>query len=185
MTTEQKPPRGTVIELAPAAGRGEHWWPVAVAIIAVVGLHVVLPARYRVQPVWVIPVVLLALLAVLIAGDPGRIDRQKTWLRVLMGIVIAVITLANLLAAGRLVVDILTNNKLYAANPAGECGSHGLKVENTATGYCRILSNDFSKINYNTRTAADVINIASSSVVSSLTITNNAYHIDPVGWAGG
>jgi hypothetical protein len=95
MTTEQEPPRGTVIELAPAAERGEHWWPVALAIIAVVGLHVVLPARYRVQPVWVIPVVLLALLAVLIAGDPGRIDRQKTWLRVLMGIVIAVITLAT------------------------------------------------------------------------------------------
>ena len=43
---------------------------------------------------------LFALLAVLIAADPGRIDRQKAWLRVLMGIVIAVITLANLLAAG-------------------------------------------------------------------------------------
>ena len=54
------------------------------AIVAVVGLHVVLPARYRVQPVWVVPVVLLALLAVMIVGNPGRIDRQKTWLRVLM-----------------------------------------------------------------------------------------------------
>jgi hypothetical protein len=127
MTTEQKPPpRRTEIELAPAAERGEHWWPVALAIIAVVGLHVILPARYRVQPVWVIPVVLLTLLAVLIAGDPGRIDRQKTWLRVLMDIVIAVITLANLLAAGRLVVDILTNNKLYAANPAGELAAGGV-----------------------------------------------------------
>ena len=69
------------------------------AIIAVHCLHVVLPARYRVQPVWVIPVVLLMLLAVLIAGTPARIDRQKVWPRVLMGIVIAVITLANLLAA--------------------------------------------------------------------------------------
>jgi hypothetical protein len=49
MTTEQKPPRGTGSELAPAAERGEHWWPVALAIVAVVGLHVVLPARYRVQ----------------------------------------------------------------------------------------------------------------------------------------
>ena len=86
----------------------------------------VLPARYRVQPVWVIPVVLLALLAVLIAADPGRIDRQKAWLRGLMGIVIAVITLANLLAAGRLVVDIMTNNKLYAANPAGELAAGGV-----------------------------------------------------------
>ncbi len=126
MSAERKPPSWSEIELAPAAERGEHWWPVALAIIAVVGLHVVLPARYRVQPVWVIPVVLLALLAVLIAGDPGRIDRQKTWLRVLMGVVIAVITLANLLAAGRLVVDILTNNKLYATNPAGELAAGGV-----------------------------------------------------------
>ena len=56
---------------------------------------------------------------VLIAGDPGRIDRQKTWLRIVTGVVIAFITLANLVAAVRLVVDILTNNKLFANNPGG------------------------------------------------------------------
>jgi hypothetical protein len=98
---------------------GEHWWPVAVAIIVVAGLHVALPARYRVQPAWLLPAVLLALLVVLIIGDPGRIDRQKTWLRIVTSAVIAVITLANLLAAGRLVVEILTNNKLFANHPGG------------------------------------------------------------------
>ena len=100
-----------------AAERGEHWWPVALAILVVAGLHVALPARYRVQPGWVVPVVLLVLLAVLIAGDPGRIDRQKTWLRLVLGITIAFLTVANLLAAGRLVADILTNNKLFANHP--------------------------------------------------------------------
>ena len=89
------------------------------AIIVVAGLHVALPARYRVQPAWLFPAVLLALLAVLIIGDPGRIDRQKTWLRITTSAVIAVITLANLLAAGRLVVEILTNNKLFANHPGG------------------------------------------------------------------
>ena len=59
-----------------------------------------LPARYRVQPTWVVPAVLLGLVVVLIVGDPGRIDRQKTWLRVVTGVVIALLTLANLLAAG-------------------------------------------------------------------------------------
>ena len=98
---------------------GEHWWPVAVAIIVVAGLHVALPARYRVQPAWLLPAVLLALLVVLIIGDPGRIDRQKAWLRITTSAVIAVITLANLLAAGRLVVEILTNNKLFANHPGG------------------------------------------------------------------
>ena len=118
MATERKP-AGPAIELAPAAERGERWWPVALAIIVVTGLHVALPARYRVQPAWVVPVVLLALLVVLIAGDPGRIDRQKTWLRIITGIVIGVIAVANLLAAVRLVVDILTNNHLYRDNPGG------------------------------------------------------------------
>jgi hypothetical protein len=98
---------------------GEHWWPVAVAIIVVAGLHVALPARYRVQPAWLLPAILLALLVALIIGDPGRIDRQRAWLRIVTSAVIAVITLANLLAAGRLVVEILTNNKLFANHPGG------------------------------------------------------------------
>ena len=99
-----------------AAGRGEHWWPVALAIIVVAGLHVALPAKYRVNPPWVAPAVLLALLAALLIGDPGRIDRQKTWLRIITDIMIAFITVANLFAAARLVGAILTNSKLFATN---------------------------------------------------------------------
>ena len=126
MATEPKPADRPAIGLAPAAERGEHWWPVALAIIVVAGLHVILPGRYRVQPPWVVPAVLLALLAVLIAGDPGRIDRQKTWLRVVTSVVIAFITLANLFAAVRLVVDILTNNKVFAANAAALLAAGGV-----------------------------------------------------------
>lgn len=111
---------------APAAERGEHWWPVATAIIVAAGLHVALPSQYRVQPAWVIPVVLLALLIALLAGDPGRIDRQKTWLRIVTGIVIGVIAAANLGAAIRLVVDILTNNKLFADNAAALLSAGGV-----------------------------------------------------------
>jgi hypothetical protein len=119
MTTEQRPAPEPGTGRDPGAGPGEHWWPVAAAIIVVAGLHVALPARYRVQPAWLLPTVLLVLLAVLIIGDPGRIDRQKAWLRVVTSAVIAVITLANLLAAARLVVEILTNNKLFANHPGG------------------------------------------------------------------
>jgi hypothetical protein len=119
MATERGPLRQRAVELAPAAERGEHWWPVAAAIIVAAGLHVALPARYRVQPAWLVPAVLLALLAVLILGDPGRIDRQKAWLRITTSAVIVVITLANLLAAVRLVVEILTNNRLFANHPGG------------------------------------------------------------------
>ena len=56
MATEQGPARGPAVELVLPAERGEHWWPVATAII-VAGLHVALPARYRVQPAWLLPAV--------------------------------------------------------------------------------------------------------------------------------
>jgi hypothetical protein len=110
----------------PEAGRGEHWWPVALAIIVVAGLHVVLPVKYRVSPAWVVPAVLLALLAALIIGDPGRIDRQKTWLRIVTRAVIACITVANLFAAARLITDILTNNSLFASNATGLLATGGV-----------------------------------------------------------
>ena len=108
------------------AARGEHWWPVALAILAVAFLHVALPAKYRINPPWVTPVVLLALLAALIIGDPGRIDRQRTWLRITTGVVIAFITLANMYAAIRLIHDILTNNKLFANNATGLLATGGV-----------------------------------------------------------
>ena len=106
--------------------QGEHWWPVALAIVVAAFLHVALPAKYRINPPWLAPAVLLGLLAALIIGDPGRIDRQKTWLRILTGAVIAVLTVANLLAAGHLVHDILTNNKLYASNATGLLAAGGV-----------------------------------------------------------
>jgi hypothetical protein len=109
-----------------ASGRGEHWWPVALAIIVVAGLHVALPAKYRGNPPWVGPAVLLALLAALVIGDPGRIDRQKTWLRIITGTLIAFITVANLFAAAHLVHDILSSNKLFASNATGLLATGGV-----------------------------------------------------------
>lgn len=50
---------------------------------------------------------LAGLIAALILGDPGRIDRQRTWLRVLTGVLIGVITIVNGGSSVRLVYDIL------------------------------------------------------------------------------
>src|ERR1700748_2740012 len=108
------------------AERGEHWWPVALAIVVAVILHVALPSKYRINPPWVLPAVLGVLLAALIIGDPGRIDRQKTWLRVLTSIVIVCLTAANLVAGVRLVHDILTSNKLFANNANGLLATGGV-----------------------------------------------------------
>jgi hypothetical protein len=71
MVRDRKPAALPPVEPAGAA-RGEHWWPVALAIVATVVLHVALPAKYRVNPPWVAPAVLLALLAALIIGADVR-----------------------------------------------------------------------------------------------------------------
>ncbi|HEX5116616.1 MAG TPA: hypothetical protein VFW65_15580 [Pseudonocardiaceae bacterium] len=98
----------------------------ATAILVAALLHVALPSGYRVNPPWVDPVVLLALMITLIVGDPGRIDRQRTWLRVVTEIMIGAITAANLFAGVRLVVDILTNNALFANNATGLLATGGV-----------------------------------------------------------
>jgi hypothetical protein len=125
MTPGRKPAAAAPVTPVQAA-RGEHWWPVALAIVVAAFLHVPLPAKYRVDPAWVVPAVLLALLAALITGDPGRIDRQKTWLRIVTGAVIAFLTVANLLAAIHLFHDVLTNNKLFAGNATGLLATGGV-----------------------------------------------------------
>ncbi|MFH9354596.1 hypothetical protein [Kitasatospora sp. NPDC017646] len=89
-------------------------------------LHVALPAEYRLNPVWVVPAVMFTLLAVLIIGDPGRITRRKTWLRLVTEGVIAFISSANLYTGVRLVLDILTNNKLFANNATGLLATGGV-----------------------------------------------------------
>ena len=125
-TGDLHPGKPAPVTPAAAARRGEHWWPVALAILVAAGLHLALPAQYRVNPRWVVPVVLLVLLAVLVIGDPGRIDRRKPWLRAVTGIIIAFITVANLFSAARLVADILTNNKIFTSNPIGLLATGGV-----------------------------------------------------------
>jgi hypothetical protein len=82
-------------------------------------LHLALPANYRVNPPMGGPGCP--------AGAAGRPDHWRpgphrppeTWLRIITGVVIAFLTVANLLAAARLVRDIITNNKLFASNATG------------------------------------------------------------------
>jgi hypothetical protein len=56
-------------------------------------------------------VVVFALLAILIIGDPGRIDRDSRWLRALTGTLIGLISVVNASAAVRLVAGIIDGAK--------------------------------------------------------------------------
>jgi hypothetical protein len=67
-------------------------------------------------------VFLVGFLVVLIAGDPGLINRERRWLRSTTEVMIVLITLANAVSAVRLVADILTrgssNRRSAATIPA-------------------------------------------------------------------
>ena len=55
----------------------------ALAVLAAGGLRAVLPPQLRNGDArWAFILVVVVLLAVLVIGDPGRIDRDSTWLRV-------------------------------------------------------------------------------------------------------
>ena len=90
------------------AVRGERRWPMVAAALAAGGLHELLPGSFRLAPHWIYPIFLVAFLIVLIAGDPGVIDRDYRWLRVTTGLMIGLITAVNAVSAIRLVVKILT-----------------------------------------------------------------------------
>jgi uncharacterized membrane protein len=87
---------------------GERRWPMAAAVLLAGALRIFLPPQLRLHDARPLFVVVLAVLMVaLIAGDPGRIDRQKTWLQVLTGVLIGVITLVNAGSSVRLVYAII------------------------------------------------------------------------------
>jgi hypothetical protein len=79
----------------------------AVAVLAAGLLHELLPASFQLAPSGYYLGLLLVFLAVLVVGDPGRIDRPRRSLRVVTGVMVAAITAVNAFAAARLVAGIL------------------------------------------------------------------------------
>ena len=98
--------------VARRAGRvGEPRLPMALAVIAIAALSMLIPDEFRISntTAWVYPVLLMGFLALLVIGDPGRIDREKRWLRVVTSILIGDIIAGTALSSLRLVVGIMTH----------------------------------------------------------------------------
>jgi hypothetical protein len=74
----------------------EKRWPMAAAVVAAMVLTVLLPGDVRAGPAWLLPAVEGLLLAALIAGDPGAIDRRSGLLRTLSIGLVAVLVAAAL-----------------------------------------------------------------------------------------
>jgi uncharacterized membrane protein len=79
----------------------------AAAVVAATILYVGMPHRGRVPGWWLAPVLQLLLLGLLIAQDPGRIDRRSVTLQRLMVMLLVVMTAGTLLAVIVLAYDIL------------------------------------------------------------------------------
>src|ERR1017187_1368267 len=94
---------------SPPDQAGESRWPMALAVLAASALPGVLPAQLRTGDArWLFVLVLVVLLGIIIIGDPGRIDRDSTWLRILTGTLIGLISVVNAAAAARLIAAITT-----------------------------------------------------------------------------
>jgi hypothetical protein len=100
-STAAPPPTG--------AGRAESRWPMGLAVITAALLHAILPVGLRIEPGWAVVGFVVAVLGVLIAGDPGRIDRRRRWLALTTGSLVGFITLVNCWSALELVVGILND----------------------------------------------------------------------------
>ena len=87
----------------------------ALGMLATGFLRAWLPAQLRVGNRWLLLVIVVAVLGVLIIGDPGRIDRDRPWLRVLTVGMIGVITVANASSGVLLAVDIV-NGSAFTGN---------------------------------------------------------------------
>ena len=94
---------------------GERRWPMVMAVVVAMVMHQLLPADFRLAPLWIYPVVMSVFLVLLVAGDPGLIDTEKRWLRLVTGLLIALMALTNLLSAIRLVEGIF-DDAAFAQN---------------------------------------------------------------------
>jgi uncharacterized membrane protein len=85
----------------------EARWPVAVAILAAVGLQLSLPDDVVLGSRWSMPLLELVVLAVLLVANPGRFEHEPAWRRRTSLVLSALVSVANGAAVVRLVAHLL------------------------------------------------------------------------------
>ena len=105
---------------------GESRWPMVIAVFGVLALSIVPPVRFMIGPVPALPLVVGVLLAVLILGDPGRIDRRSRWLRNVSIALVGVLVLGALVGTAMLIIDLVDGSPLV--NSAGPLLIYGARV---------------------------------------------------------
>ncbi len=111
-----KPPGEQSVARAAGSREGEQRWPMAAAVVTVGVLQEVVLDDFRALPRFVYPLLLVIFLVILIVGDPGRIDRQRRWLRITTLLMFGLITLVNAAAAVQLVAGIFEDAAFTTAS---------------------------------------------------------------------
>jgi len=88
--------------------RGENRIPPAVAVLVAAAAYALLPESLLIGPRFILPIIELALLVVLVITNPVRLVRQTRWSRMASSALAAIVILANLVALGILVAQLLT-----------------------------------------------------------------------------
>ena len=106
------------------ATQGEPRWHVAGAAAAAIALQLPLPGRLvLVRPTWLLPVLEAAMVLLLAALNPRRIDRESAALRWLALAVTGLISLANAWSAARLVTELVQGTQGNTAGPLLSSGA--------------------------------------------------------------
>jgi hypothetical protein len=87
---------------------GENRWPPAIAVVVAAVAYALLPESLLLGPRLVIPMVELALLAVLIVTNPRRMVRQSRWSRIVAAVLTCIVIVANLVALGMLIATLVS-----------------------------------------------------------------------------
>jgi uncharacterized membrane protein len=97
-------------------GPAEARWPVVSAVLAVIALQMLLPQRLAFSPHWLLPAVQFALLAGIVAVNPGRVSHSQPLRMASLALIVAV-SLANVWSATLLVAALVRGGYSAAAGP--------------------------------------------------------------------
>ncbi len=104
--------------------RGEPRWPASLGILAMIALQLALPDRLSPVNRALLPAIELALLVVLVAANPRRIERTSRRLRALSLALIGVASLANAWSVAHLVASLVQGSTGNSAGPLLATGAN-------------------------------------------------------------
>jgi hypothetical protein len=107
-TRESAPRRPIAKAVAARTGIGtEKPWPLAGALAVAAVVPLLLPARFSLGPSWIVPAVIVVLLAAIVVADRARNDRRPVVVRALSIALTAVLVAEAAGVTARLIIDLV------------------------------------------------------------------------------